>query len=95
MVPNDIETFYNPQRPHQTLGYLSPNQFDTFHARAEVLAYRRNHDSRHVTHRPSRESNSSRSTTEFAAQICYSELFSAGLEHGNCRGPCRSIGRRR
>jgi putative transposase len=29
-----IETFYNPQRLHQTLGYLSPNQFEAVHAPA-------------------------------------------------------------
>jgi putative transposase len=29
-----IETFYNPQRLHQTLGYLSPNQFEADHAPA-------------------------------------------------------------
>ena len=29
-----IETFYNSQRLHQTLGYLSPNQFEAVHAPA-------------------------------------------------------------
>jgi len=29
-----IETFYNPLRLHQTLGYLSPNQFEAEHAPA-------------------------------------------------------------
>jgi putative transposase len=29
-----LETFYNPQRLHQTLGYLSPNQFEAVHAPA-------------------------------------------------------------
>lgn len=29
-----IETFYNSQRIHQTLGYLSPNQFEAVHAPA-------------------------------------------------------------
>jgi putative transposase len=29
-----IETFYNPQRLHQTLGYVSPNQFEAVHAPA-------------------------------------------------------------
>jgi transposase InsO family protein len=29
-----IEIFYNPQRLHQTLGYLSPNQFEAVHAPA-------------------------------------------------------------
>jgi putative transposase len=29
-----IETFYNSQRLHQTLGYLSPNQFEADHAPA-------------------------------------------------------------
>jgi putative transposase len=29
-----IETFYNPERLHQTLGYLSPNQFEAEHAPA-------------------------------------------------------------
>jgi len=29
-----IETFYNPQRLHQMLGYLSPNQFEAVHAPA-------------------------------------------------------------
>jgi len=29
-----IETFYNPQRLHQTLVYLSPNQFEAVHAPA-------------------------------------------------------------
>jgi putative transposase len=29
-----IETFYNPIRIHQTLGYLSPNQYETEHAPA-------------------------------------------------------------
>ena len=29
-----IETFYNPERLHQTLGYLSPNQFEAVHAPA-------------------------------------------------------------
>lgn len=32
-----IETFYNSQRMHQTLGYLSPNQFEADHA-ANVAA---------------------------------------------------------
>lgn len=31
-----IETFYNPQRLHQTLGYLSPNQFEAVHAPANA-----------------------------------------------------------
>jgi putative transposase len=31
-----IETFYNPQRLHQTLGYLSPNQFEADHAPANA-----------------------------------------------------------
>ena len=31
-----IETFYNPQRLHQTLGYLSPNQFEAVHAPAHA-----------------------------------------------------------
>jgi len=31
-----IETFYNPQRLHQTLGYLSPNQFEAVHAPAKA-----------------------------------------------------------
>lgn len=29
-----IETFYNPERLHQTLGYLSPSQFEAVHAPA-------------------------------------------------------------
>ena len=29
-----IETFYNPLRIHQTLGYLSPNQYEAEHAPA-------------------------------------------------------------
>lgn len=29
-----IETFYNSERRHQTLGYLSPNQFEAAHAPA-------------------------------------------------------------
>ena len=29
-----IETFYNPERLHQTLGYQSPNQFEADHAPA-------------------------------------------------------------
>jgi putative transposase len=29
-----IETFYNPVRLHQTLGYQSPNQFEADHAPA-------------------------------------------------------------
>ncbi len=28
-----IETFYNPVRLHQTLGYLSPNQYEAEYAR--------------------------------------------------------------
>ncbi len=31
-----IETFYNSQRLHQTLGYLSPNQFEAVHAPANA-----------------------------------------------------------
>jgi putative transposase len=31
-----IETFYNPERLHQTLGYLSPNQFEAEHAPASA-----------------------------------------------------------
>jgi putative transposase len=31
-----IETFYNPQRLHQTLGYLTPNQFEAEHAPASA-----------------------------------------------------------
>jgi putative transposase len=31
-----IETFYNPLRLHQTLGYLSPNQFEAEHAPAQA-----------------------------------------------------------
>ena len=31
-----IETFYNPQRLHQTLGYLSPDQFEAVNAPASV-----------------------------------------------------------
>jgi putative transposase len=31
-----IETFYNPLRLHQTLGYLSPNQFEAVHAPANA-----------------------------------------------------------
>jgi putative transposase len=31
-----IETFYNPQRLHQTLGYLSPNQFEAVNAPANA-----------------------------------------------------------
>ncbi len=30
------ETFYNPQRLHQTLGYLSRNQFEAVHAPAKA-----------------------------------------------------------
>ena len=29
-----VETFYNPVRLHQTLGYQSPNQFEADHAPA-------------------------------------------------------------
>ena len=29
-----IETFYNPKRLHQTLGYLSPDQYEAEHAPA-------------------------------------------------------------
>jgi putative transposase len=29
-----FETFYNPVRIHQTLGYLSPNQYEAEHAPA-------------------------------------------------------------
>jgi putative transposase len=31
-----IETFYNPERLHQTLGYLAPNQFEAEHAPASA-----------------------------------------------------------
>ena len=31
-----IETFYNPERLHQTLDYLSPNQFEAEHAPASA-----------------------------------------------------------
>ena len=31
-----IETFYNPVRLHQTLGYLTPNQFEAEHAPAQA-----------------------------------------------------------
>jgi putative transposase len=31
-----IETFYNPERLHQTLGYLTPNQFEAEHAPASA-----------------------------------------------------------
>ena len=31
-----IETFYNPVRRHQTLGYLSPHQFEAEHAPAQA-----------------------------------------------------------
>ena len=31
-----IETFYNPERIHQTLNYLSPNQFEAEHAPASA-----------------------------------------------------------
>ena len=31
-----IETFYNPVRIHQTLGYLSPNQYEAEHAPASA-----------------------------------------------------------
>ena len=31
-----IETFYNPVRLHQTLGYVSPNQFEADHAPAKA-----------------------------------------------------------
>ncbi|MBC7854945.1 MAG: IS3 family transposase, partial [Pirellulaceae bacterium] len=31
-----IETFYNPERLHQTLDYLSPNQFEADHAPASA-----------------------------------------------------------
>jgi putative transposase len=31
-----IEAFYNPERLHQTLGYLSPNQFEAEHAPASA-----------------------------------------------------------
>ena len=33
-VFQDIEMFDNPLRLHQTLGYLSPNQFEADHAPA-------------------------------------------------------------
>ena len=31
-----IETFYNPVRIHQTLGYLSPNQYEAENAPAQA-----------------------------------------------------------
>ena len=31
-----IETFYNPRRRHQTLGYKSPDQFEAEHAPARA-----------------------------------------------------------
>ena len=31
-----IETFYNPVRIHQTLDYLSPNQYEAVHAPAQA-----------------------------------------------------------
>ena len=31
-----VETFYNPRRRHQTLGYKSPNQFEAEHAPAQA-----------------------------------------------------------
>ncbi|MBI5761590.1 MAG: IS3 family transposase, partial [Planctomycetales bacterium] len=31
-----IETFYNPVRLHQTLEYLSPNQYEVVHAPANA-----------------------------------------------------------
>ncbi|TWT40661.1 hypothetical protein Pla111_33060 [Botrimarina hoheduenensis] len=31
-----IETFYNPRRRHQTLGYKSPEQFEAEHAPAQA-----------------------------------------------------------
>lgn len=33
-----IETLYNPRRRHSAIGYLSPNQFEALHNRAEVAA---------------------------------------------------------
>ena len=35
-VFQSIETFYNPVRLHQTLGYVSPNQFEADHAPAKA-----------------------------------------------------------
>jgi putative transposase len=49
-----IETFYNPVRLHQTLGYKSPSEFETEHA--PVLAA-----STRLTHTP-RSSPTIRST---------------------------------
>jgi putative transposase len=32
-----IESFYNPMRRHQTLGYLSPDQYEAEHTPAHAV----------------------------------------------------------